>query len=98
MTHAINYTAESDGVTLAEAKSIMDAVLSWAGGGADKHFDGVAYDNVNSGMRISVRVTGVADINAALTSLDNGIDSINTNNSANFPPASDTADIRPEQK
>lgn len=96
MTHTINYTAESESIDLQSAKSILDAVEGWADGDPDHHFDGIAYDNVNSGMRISVRVSGVEDIDQRLSDLDSGVTNINSGEGADFPPPSDVADIRPE--
>jgi hypothetical protein len=97
MPHTITYTAESDSVSDTDAISIIETVVSWAEGDPSRHFDGVAYDRVNDGMRLSVRLTGVTEIDTRLSDLDSGLQSINSSEGTSFPPASDTADIRPEQ-
>jgi len=97
MPHTITYTEESDSVTDTDAVSIIQTVISWAEGDPSRHFDGVAYDRVNNGLRLSVRLTGVTELGTRLSDLDSGISSINSSEGTSFPPASDTADIRPEQ-
>lgn len=97
MAHTITYTAESDSVEDSDAVSIIETIAAWAEGDPSRHFDGVAYDRVNDGMRISVRLTGVSEIDTNLSDLDSGLSSINSSEGTSFPPASETADIRPEQ-
>lgn len=96
MAHTIQYNGETDGVDDTTTTDIINAVVTWASGDADRHFDGIAYDRVNDTLRISVRVTDVSDINAMLSDLDSGISNINTTHGTSLPMASDTANIVPE--
>jgi len=96
MAHTVSYTAESDGIGIQTAKAVMDAVLTWADEDSSHHFDGVAYDNVNNGMRLSLRVTEVTEIDTSLSELNGAVASLNTSEGASFPEPSETADIRPE--
>lgn len=96
MTHQINYTAESDGVAYSDYKTIEEAVKGWCDGSPDRVFQGIAYDAVNDGLRISVRVDGVTDIDGMLSTMDSGISSVNTGNDTSFPAPSQSASIQPE--
>lgn len=97
MTHQINYSAESDSVDDQTAIDIIGTVATWASNGADRHFDGLAYDRVNDSLRITVRLTGVDAIDTKLSDLDDGLSSINTSEGTSFPMASDVANVRPER-
>lgn len=97
MTHKINYTAESKSVQYSEYKAIEEAVKSWCDSDPDRVFQGIAFDAINNGLRISVRVDGVTDINSVLSTMDGGISSVNSANGTSFDAPSDSAMIDPER-
>lgn len=96
MAHEIDYTAESGGVAYSEYKTIEEAVKSWCDGDADRVFQGIAYDAINDGLRVSVRVDNVTGIDSMLSTMDSGVSSVNTNHGTSFPLPSDAANIQPE--
>jgi hypothetical protein len=93
MTYTVTYSAESKQVTDANAVAIVKAAASWADTDTTYHFDGVGYDRVNDGLRLSLRITDVTDVTTGISGLQTAIDSINSNTGSGFPPARGTASV-----
>lgn len=94
-----NYNAQSDdaddtvSVDKSTAQAIMDTLETWADGDPDRYWQRATYDNINELLSISVRVENVDDVSAFVTTINNGINNLNSTHGTAFPQA-DSNDIR----
>jgi len=87
----LNYNAQSDDadgtvtVDLATAQNIMDTLETWASASADRHFQRATYDAQNGLLSFSVRVENVDNVSDFVTTINDGIDSVNQAHGTAFP-------------